>query len=52
VNLCPAELTADGRLGGLEHPMPGRQVICAHRHVDSLAARLSGQATALYQVGP
>lgn len=41
-----------GRLGGLEHPMPGRQAICAHRRADSVAARISGQGTALYQVGP
>jgi hypothetical protein len=52
VNLCPSCITPAGRLGGLEHPMPGRETICAHRRADSLAARLSGRGTALYHAGP
>lgn len=51
VNVCADCIEPAGRLGGLEHPMPGRQTICAHRRADSLAARLSGQKTALYQGG-
>jgi hypothetical protein len=50
VNLCPGCIEPEGRLGGLEHPMPGRRSICAHRRADSLAARLSGQHTALYSL--
>lgn len=52
VTICQGCLTMPGRLGGLEHPMPGRQTICAHRRADSVAARISGQGTALYQAGP
>jgi hypothetical protein len=49
VKVCPVLVTSPGRLGGMEHPMPGRQTICAHRRADSLAVKLGAGASVLYE---
>jgi hypothetical protein len=51
VHLCAACIFWAGRLGAYEHPMPGRETICAHRRSDSLAVKLGAGPSVLYQTG-
>jgi hypothetical protein len=49
VNLCAACIVAPGRLGKLEHRMPGSSVICAHRRAGALAIKFGAGPSQLYQ---
>jgi hypothetical protein len=51
VAVCAACLIYPGRLGALDHWMPGGLVICAHRRTDSLALEFGAGPTVLYQTG-
>jgi hypothetical protein len=49
--VCDACLIVPGRLGSVDHKMPGGQTICAHRRKDALARKFGAGDSVLYQVG-
>lgn len=51
VYVCARCLVIPGRLGAVDHWMPGRTLICVHRRADALAIKRGAGNSVLYQVG-
>lgn len=49
--LCADCVKTGGRLGAVEHDMPGGQTVCVHRRRDSLAVKFGAGYTVLYRKG-